>query len=104
MASRARRRNRSDSLVLSVIGASRAWFERVRGDRWLHLVAGGPWKDLVAQEPAAVSWVGDDALVKALQICATYDVGLGYGTVGPQIVRAQPVDVAIGLRGLIERR
>jgi hypothetical protein len=88
-------------------GPGRAWLSKVRGDRWLHVVAGGDWEDLVAKDPLAVSWVGADALVPALQLCASKGLVLGYGSAGgpgAAVARAHPVEVALAIRSLVPRR
>jgi hypothetical protein len=88
-------------------GPGRAWLSKVRGDRWLHVVAGGDWEDLVAKDPLAVSWVGLDALVPALQLCASRGLVLGYGSSGgpgAPVARAHPVEVALAIRSLVPRR
>lgn len=85
----------------------RAWVDEVAGGRWRHLVAGGTrWQALVFDDPTAVSWVGDGALVGALDMAARLGLVLGYGltsATGPAPVRATPVDVAVTIRWLLPR-
>jgi hypothetical protein len=83
---------------------NRSWIGWARGDRWLHLVIGGAgWRDLVFDEPLAVSWV-DDGLPEAIALCADLGLVLGYGPGGDQRAeRATPVDVAMAIRAMMPR-
>jgi hypothetical protein len=86
---------------------SRRWFERVRRDRWTHLVV-GPLEDkaFLDLHPMAVSWVGADALAGGLRLAAELGVPLGYfkpDVAGPAL-RATPIEVALAVRALVVRR
>jgi len=86
---------------------AREWLAGVRGGRWLHLVVGGTgWHGLLFDEPLAVSWVGADQLPAALHQCAAFGLVLGYGIDGPggELLRANPIDVALSVRSLLPRR
>lgn len=86
----------------------RGWLAWARGARWLHLVVGGErWRDLLFDEPLAVSWTGDDQLPEAISLCADLGMVLGYGlgtTKGEEPRRANPVDVAMAVRSLLPKR
>jgi hypothetical protein len=86
---------------------SRRWFERIRRDRWIHLVVGVPdARALLDLHPKAVSCVGADALPGAVRLASELDVPLGYfkpGEAGPAL-RATPIEVALGVRALVVRR
>jgi hypothetical protein len=95
----------SVALQLPYPGGGLDWVEGVRGERWLNLVVGGgPHHDLLELAPPVVSWVGDDGLVAALQLCVTHSASLGYGTSGGRVLRAGPIDVALAVRAMIDRR
>lgn len=83
------------------------WLRGLRRTHSLHAVLGGTgWDGLLGEEPLVVSWVGDDWLPFALQHCAVAGTVLGYGTVGAhgQLLRANPIDVALSVRSLLPRR
>jgi hypothetical protein len=86
----------------------REWLEFVRGGRGIHLVVGDePWHDLLVDEPVAVSWVGESAVVDALYLAFTLGATLGFGTVDgfvSTMVRPQPTDVALAVRRIVGRR
>ncbi len=86
----------------------RAWLEFVRGDRTLHFVLGEDelWRDLLVAEPAVVSWASRRGLIDALYLASTMDAVLGYGSLSSTegLVRAQPVDVALGIRRIVGRQ
>jgi hypothetical protein len=86
---------------------SRRWFERVRRDRWTHLVVGVPdVKAFLDLHPKAVSCVGADALLGALRLASELGVPLGYfkpDEAGPAL-RATPIEVALAVRALVVRR
>ncbi|HEY2665784.1 MAG TPA: hypothetical protein VGK51_03010 [Actinomycetota bacterium] len=86
---------------------SRRWLERIRRDRWTHLVVGAlDAKAFVDLHPMAVSWVGADALPGALRLATELAVPLGYFRVpeaGPAF-RATPIEVALAVRALVARR
>lgn len=86
----------------------RQWLEFVRGGRGIHLVVGDePWHDLLIDEPVAVSWVGESAVVDALYLAFTLGATLGFGTVDgfvSSMVRPQPTDVALAIRRIVGRR
>jgi hypothetical protein len=86
---------------------SRRWFERIRRDRWIHLVVGVPdARAFLDLHPKAVSCVGADALPGAVRLASELDVPLGYfkpGEAGPAL-RATPIEVALGVRALVVRR
>jgi hypothetical protein len=95
----------SVALRLPFPGHGLDWVEGVRGERWMNLVVGGgPHHDLLELSPPVVSWVGDDGLVAALQLCVTHGTSLGYGTSGGRVLRAGPIDVALAVRAMIDRR
>jgi hypothetical protein len=86
---------------------SLGWLRGLRRTHSLHAVLGGTgWDGLLLEDPLVVSWVGDDWLPFALQHCAVAGTVLGYGTVGVhgQLLRANPVDVALSVRSLLPRR
>jgi hypothetical protein len=86
----------------------RQWLEFVKGSRGIHLVVGDePWHDLLIDEPVAVSWVGESAVVDALYLAFTLGATLGFGTVDgfvSSMVRPQPTDVALAVRRIVGRR
>lgn len=86
----------------------RQWLEFVRGGRGIHLVVGDEsWHDLLVDEPVAVSWVGESAVVDALYLAFTLGATLGFGTVDgfvSSMVRPQPTDVALAVRRIVGRR
>jgi hypothetical protein len=86
---------------------SRRWFERVRRDRWTHLVVGAlDAKAFLDLHPQAVSWVGAGALLGALRVATELGVPLGYfkpDEAGPAL-RATPIEVALAVRALVVRR
>ncbi|MCP4966773.1 MAG: hypothetical protein GY926_16290 [bacterium] len=86
----------------------REWLDFVRGGRGIHLVVGDePWHDLLVDEPVAVSWVGESAVVDALYLAFTLGATLGFGTVDgfvSTMVRPQPTDVALAIRRIVGRR
>lgn len=85
------------------VARSTVFREALRTTHWSHGVAGGPkWREVLDDEPLAMSW-GDVAALPDAVGCA-YDLGLvlGSGPVGGVIRRARPLDVAIGIRSLID--
>jgi hypothetical protein len=86
---------------------SRRWFERVRRDRWIHLVVGVPdTRAFLDLHPRAVSCVGAGALAGALRLASELGVPLGYSKpdeAGPAL-RATPIEVALAVRALVVRR
>lgn len=84
------------------------WLRARIGRRWLHLVVGGDgWRNLLFEEPLAVSWVGDEALCDAVRLAAELGLVLGYGlagAAGADATRANPVDVAYAIRAQVPRR
>ena len=87
----------------------RDWLAEVAGERWLHVVIGGNgWQGLLFDDPLAVSWVGDDDLPEALDLCAKLGLVLGYGmssdTKDAVALRATPFEVALSIRSLLPRR
>lgn len=85
-------------------GANRAWLTRVQGNRPLHLLMGGRgWVDLLAKPTAAVSFVGADLLVTALQIAVEREVPVAFGDIHGRLTRCTPLDLALGLRELMDR-
>jgi hypothetical protein len=86
---------------------SRRWFERVRRDRWTHLVVGPlDAKAFLDLHPKAVSWVGADALLGALRLATELGVPLGYFKPDDagRALRATPIEVALAVRALVARR
>jgi hypothetical protein len=86
---------------------SRRWFERVRRDRWTHLVVGAlDAKAFLDLHPKAVSWVGADALPGALRLATELGVPLGYFKPDDagRTLRATPIEVALAVRALVARR
>jgi len=85
----------------------RAWLDFVRGGRYLHFVLGEDelWRDLLVADPAVVSWTSPAGLIDALYIASTLGATLGYGSLssGEPLLRAQPVDIAFGLRAIVGR-
>ena len=53
-----------------------------------------------------VSWTSPHGLVDALYLASTMDAVLGYGSLAPgePVLRAQPVDVALGIRRIVGRQ
>lgn len=95
------------SIALKTIddGAGRAWLERARGDRELHLViGGGHWELLLTKDPVAVVAEGPDRIVTALQIAAEHQVGISHVMDGRRVRRANTLDLAIAVRSLVRRR
>jgi hypothetical protein len=81
---------------------NRSWIGWARGDRWLHVVIGGSgWRDLLFDDPLAVSWVDDESLPEAIALCADLGLVLGYG--GERYARACPVDIAMAIRAMMPR-
>ena len=84
-----------------------AWLDHVRGDRWLHVaVDDEPWQGVVADDPIAVSWTSERGVAAAVALASTTGAVLGYGMSSEILapaVRANPLDVAIALRNLMER-
>lgn len=84
-----------------------AWLDHVRGDRWLHVaVDDEPWHGVVAEDPIAVSWTSARGVAAAVALASTTGAVLGYGMsseIGAPAVRANPLDVAVALRTLMER-
>jgi len=81
------------------------WLKRERHGRWLHLVIGGKrWRDLLHQDPLAVSWASEEHLPEALRAAAELGLVLGYGPLGGTIGRARPLDVALAVRDLVPVR
>jgi hypothetical protein len=86
---------------------SRRWFERVRRDRWIHLVVGVPdTRAFLDLHPQAVSCAGAGALPGALRLASELGVPLGYSRPdeGGPALRATPIEVALGVRALVVRR
>lgn len=82
------------------------WLEKIRGDRWLHLVLDGDAPNaLVSDDPLAVSWTSEQGIAEALALSATTGAILGYGmTAGRRSAyRATPLDVALALRSALGR-
>jgi hypothetical protein len=85
----------------------RSWLAWARGSRWLHLVVGGErWRDLLFDEPLAVSWTGPDSLAEAITLSANLGLVLGWCCDGPRGTpwRANPVEVAMAVRAMVPRR
>jgi len=94
------------ALVVDDTPAELAWVDRVTGDRWRHVVVSDrAARGLVTDDVAAVSWVGSRCLPEAIGVAVTCGLVLAYGLrgVGSDVVRATPLDVAIGLRDLLPR-
>jgi hypothetical protein len=88
---------------------ARSWLAGVRDGRWLHLVVGGDgWQGLLFDDPAAVSWVGAEAVCRGVRLAAELDLPLGFGLVdsgGPiRLVRASPFEVAAAIRAQLLRQ
>ena len=83
------------------------WLQFVKGDRRLHLVVGDePWRDLLIDDPVAVSWTGEQSVVDAVYLATTLDGVLAYGTTDgfvSGLVRVRPIDVALAIRRLVGR-
>ncbi|MFP4150149.1 MAG: hypothetical protein ACLFV0_11755, partial [Nitriliruptoraceae bacterium] len=95
--------------VAEVAGApsarSRTWLKALGTARWRHLVLGGDrWRDDLAEEPLAVSWTRTADLPDALRCATELGLVLGYGPVAGRLVRAQPLDVALAVRELVDDR
>lgn len=76
--------------------------EALRDGHWVHVVVGDEWREILAHDPLAVSWTLTSDLPEAVR-CAT-DLGLvlGYGWFNGDYRRAQPMDVAMTLRTLLD--
>jgi hypothetical protein len=91
------------AVALTDDAVSRLWVDRVREDRWLHLVVGGRgWVQLRSRRPAMVSSAAPGELVRLLQICVEDGAAAGYHRVGRELVRLTPLEIALGVRGLLE--
>jgi hypothetical protein len=76
-----------------------AWMEKVRKDRWIHLVAGGVgWRELLHSDPLAVSWASEEDLAEAIRCAVELGLVLGFGPLGIFAGRARPLDIALGIR------
>ncbi len=87
----------------------REWLEFVRGTRHIHYVIGGDqaWKQALVEAPNVVSWFDESALIDALYLAVAFDAQLGYGVLpgrGGCVTRIYPVDVALAIRSMMERR
>lgn len=100
----------SGSVAATVTGSARdqGWLSWARHGRHVHLVAGGSgWRPLLFGDPAAISWVGADALPTALAFALRLGLVLGYEVSAagePRARRANAVDVALSVRDLVPRR
>jgi hypothetical protein len=75
------------------------WMEKVRKDRWIHLVAGGVgWRELLHTDPLAVSWASEEDLPEAIRCAVELGLVLGFGPLGIFAGRARPLDIALGIR------
>ena len=85
---------------------SRRWYARVSRNRWTHLVAGGfEARELLDLHPMAISWVGAGALPGVLRLATELAVPLGWFRAGnAPVLRATPIEVALGIRALVVRR
>jgi hypothetical protein len=82
--------------------AGQTWLDRVRKDRWIHLVAGGVgWRELLHTDPLAVSWASEDDLADAIRCAVELGLVLGHGPSGGWTGRARPLDVALTIRDLV---
>ncbi len=85
--------------------ADLAWLARAQAGRFVHAVLGGEGSARLREwHPKVVSWVEAGGVVEALRWCGQVGAVLGYGLVGGRLVRATPVDVALAIRDLVERR
>ncbi len=84
----------------------RAWLQRVRGDRVVHVVAGGRrWADLCAEAPDALVIADARVLISGLQRSKELGVPLSYVAAdGGRLIRATPIDLALALRTRVGRR
>lgn len=96
-------RSRAETIAATVGGAaSRAWLDKARRTRWVHLVVGGRgWRDLLGSEPLAVSWASTEDLPEALRLASELGLVLGSGPVPGGTRRARPLDVALAIRDLL---
>jgi len=87
---------------------NRSWLAWARGSRWLHLVVGGErWRELLFDEPLALSWVGNESLPEAVTLCTNLGLVLGWSLEpvrDAQPRRANPVEVAMAIRSMVPRR
>ncbi len=82
-----------------------AWLARAQAGRFVHAVLGGAGSARLRDwGPKVVSWVEPGCVVEALRWCSQDGAVLGYGIVGARLVPAGPVDVALAIRDLVERR
>jgi hypothetical protein len=82
--------------------AGRAWLERARRGRWLHLVVGGSgWRELLHLDPLAVSWASTEDVPEAIRLATDLGLVLGAGPLDRQVRRARPLDVALAVRSLL---
>lgn len=82
--------------------ASQRWLEKVRGNRWIHVVVGGTgWRDLLHLDPLAVSWSSEEDVPEAIRLAVELGLVLGAGPIGREVQRARPLDVALAVRSLL---
>ncbi len=82
--------------------ASQRWLERVRGNRWLHVVVGGAgWRELLHLDPLAVSWAAREDVPEALRLATELGLVLGSGPLDGEVRRARPLDLALAVRALL---
>jgi hypothetical protein len=92
-------------LRVSDHGAGRAWLNRVRGDRVMHVVIGGRnWERLLHKEPDAIAVTGADMVLPGLQLSVEHGIPLSYLSDSRGARRATALDVALTLRELVGRR
>lgn len=85
---------------------SRAWLDALGPGRWRHVVLGGDdrWRDVLVDDPLAVSWTRPESLPDALRCAAELGLVLGFGPRGETFGRARPLDVALAVRDLVGER
>ncbi len=72
--------------------------------QWVHAVAGGrSWRNVLMHEPMAISWTRREDLGDAIACAVEFGLVLGYGPAPRSIIRAQPVEVAMTIRGLLSK-
>jgi hypothetical protein len=82
--------------------ASRRWLDKVRGNRWIHVVVGGTgWRELLHLDPLAVSWASEQDVPEAVRLATELGLVLGAGPLGREVRRARPLDVALVVRDLL---
>lgn len=88
--------------------AAQRLVNRLRGERWIHLVVGGGGAHGPGDPPpSVVSWVGRTRLPEVLHLSMDLAIPVGYfksSARGAGVLRATPVEIALALRDLVVRQ